>query len=448
MANFISDLTQEESLRQQNTLNLIASENYPSPKCLELMGSKWSLKYGEGYPGKRYYAGNNLVDELEEFVAQKALEVFKAQDEYGVNLQCLSGSVANSLVYMSCLEPQDKILSLSLSEGGHLSHMHATSSWNKFFVHKSYNLTEVREKDWEINLESYEARIIEFQPRLVIIGFSSYPKKFDFPTMCRVAHKYNCLVLADISHISGLVASGLHSSPFGYGVDGADFVTTTTHKTLRGPRGAMLYAKNYRPTYAGNLPEKALIDIINRAVFPGLLGGPNFSQIAGIGQCLLEILGQEQYPDKLTFLEYSERVLSNTKLLEITLKHLGQNIISPTENHLCLIELKENYDSLNIQEELESVGIITNRNTIPGDKKTPWKPSGLRLGMAALTSRGISEDQTVELANIINETIENLTPKHILIERVHSLVTKLNWWYDKEVSGNESFDLLEEIKFE
>ena len=210
----------------------------------------------------------------------------------------------------------------------------------------------------------------------------------------------------------------------------------------------MLYAKNYRPTYAGNLPEKALIDIINRAVFPGLLGGPNFSQIAGIGQCLLEILGQEQYPDKLTFLEYSERVLSNTKLLEITLKHLGQNIISPTENHLCLIELKENYDSLNIQEELESVGIITNRNTIPGDRKTPWKPSGLRLGMAALTSRGISEDQTVELANIINETIENLTPKHILIERVHSLVTKLNWWYDKEVSGNESFDLLEEIKFE
>ena len=218
MANFISDLTQEESLRQQNTLNLIASENYPSPKCLELMGSKWSLKYGEGYPGKRYYAGNNLVDELEEFVAQKALEVFKAQDEYGVNLQCLSGSVANSLVYMSCLEPQDKILSLSLSEGGHLSHMHATSSWNKFFVHKSYNLTEVREKDWEINLESYEARIIEFQPRLVIIGFSSYPKKFDFPTMCRVAHKYNCLVLADISHISGLVASGLHSSPFVMGL--------------------------------------------------------------------------------------------------------------------------------------------------------------------------------------------------------------------------------------
>ena len=448
MANFITDLTQEESLRQRNTLNLIASENYPSPKCLEFMGSQWSLKYGEGYPGKRYYAGNKLVDELEEFVMQKALEVFKATDEYGVNLQCMSGSIANSIIYLSCLEPQDKILSLNLGEGGHLSHLHATSSWNKFFVHESYNLENTGERDWSISLEDFEARIIESKPKLVIIGFSSYPKRFDFVAMCQIAHQYGCLVLADISHISGLVATGLHSSPFGSGFDGADFVTTTTQKTLRGPRGAILFAKNYRPEYAVNLPDKPLIDIVNRTVFPGLLGGPNFAQISAIGQCLLEILGNEQYPDKLTFAEYSQRVITNTKLLEKTLKNLGQNIVSPTENHLCLIELKENYDSLNIQQELESIGIITNRNTIPGDKKTPWKPSGLRLGMAALTSRGISEDQIIELANTINETIENLTPKHLLIERVHNIVTKLNWWYDQEISDSETFDLLDEIKFE
>jgi glycine hydroxymethyltransferase len=448
MPNFVSDLTQEESLRQQNTLNLIASENYPSPKCLELMGSQWSLKYGEGYPGKRYYAGNKQVDELEAFVMQKALEVFKAQDEYGVNLQVLSGSVANSVVYLSCLQPQDKVLSLSLSQGGHLSHMHATSSWNKFFVHESYNLSQIGERDWSISLIDFESKILEFQPRLVIIGFSSYPKKFDFVSMCQIAHKHGCLVLADISHISGLVVSGLHSSPFGYGLDGADFVTTTTHKTLRGPRGAMLYAKNYLPEYVTNLPDKALIDIVNRTVFPGLLGGPNFAQIAAIGQCLLEIQGIDQYPDKLTFGEYTERVLSNTKLLEKTLKNLGQNIVSPTENHMCLIELKDNQDSLFIQQELESIGIITNRNTLPNDKKTAWKPSGLRLGMAALTSRGISEDQVIELANIINETIEELSAKHILIERVHNIVSKLNWWYNKEISTGEAFDLLEEIRFE
>ncbi|MBC7406464.1 MAG: serine hydroxymethyltransferase [Candidatus Parcubacteria bacterium] len=448
MPNFVTDLTQEESLRQRNTLNLIASENYPSPKCLDLTGSQWSLKYGEGYPGKRYYAGNNLVDELELFVMQKALEVFKAQDEYGVNLQVLSGSVANSLVYLSCLQPQDKILSLSLADGGHLSHMHDTSSWNKFFEHQTYGLTQIGERDWQIDLGEYEAKIAEFKPKLVIVGFSSYPKKFDFVPMCQIAHQHGAMVLADIAHISGLVASGLHSTPFGYGVDGADFVATTTHKTLRGPRGAMLFAKNYRPDYASSLPDKPLIDIVNRTVFPGLLGGPNFAQIASVGQCLLEVLGSEQYPDKLTFGEYSQRVLTNTKLLEKTLKSLGQNIVSPTETHLCLIELKDTYDSLHIQQELESIGVIVNRNTIPGDKKTAWKPSGLRFGMPALTSRGISEDQIVELANIINETIENLSAKHILIERVHNITNKLNWWYDKNISTEETFDLLDDIKFE
>jgi glycine hydroxymethyltransferase len=242
-------LTREENLRQKNTLNLIASENYPSLEVLDLLGSVWSNKYGEGYPGKRYYAGNQNTDTLEKFAQQKALKVFNAKEEYGVNLQVLSGSPANSMVFLSVLEAGDTILSLNLANGGHLSHLHRTSNWNKFFKHVNYDVKETDKNTFEIDEEDFQAKLKEYQPKLVIIGFSAYPRSYQFARMCDLAHQQGAFVLADIAHINGLVAAGLHDTPFGAGPSSADFVSMTTHKTFRGPRGAMLFAKNHIPDY-------------------------------------------------------------------------------------------------------------------------------------------------------------------------------------------------------
>jgi glycine hydroxymethyltransferase len=414
--NFLTDLTAKELHRQKNTLNLIASENYPSRKVLDLMGSVWMNKYGEGYPGKRYYAGNENTDELELYVQKKALEVFDATGEYGVNLQVLSGSPANMMVYLSCLEVGDTVLSLSLANGGHLSHLHSTNSFSKFFKHVQFDVIETEKNTFEIDIEGFEAQLKIHRPKLVIIGFSAYPRKYEFEKLCRLAHEYRALVLADIAHINGLVASGLHDSPFKAGITGADFATMTTHKTLRGPRGAMVFAK------------KELMESLNKTVFPGTSGGPHFNQIAAIGQCLLEILGEDQHPDGVDFVSYSKQVLINTKTIENTLKSRGLQIISPTQTHLTLIKLPETMDSLEVQKRLESVGIITNRNMIPFDTKTAWKPSGLRIGAVALTSRGLTETQAEIVGNLIADTIFESQPAEIIVKKVLDLAQSLSWW--------------------
>jgi glycine hydroxymethyltransferase len=414
--NSITDLTEKELHRQKNTLNLIASENYPSSKVLDLMGSVWMNKYGEGYPGKRYYAGNENTDELELFVQKKALEVFDSTGEYGVNMQVLSGSPANMMVYLSCLEVGDTVMSLSLANGGHLSHLHSTNSFSKFFKHVQFDVVETEINTFEIDVEGFETQLKTHRPKLVIIGFSAYPRKYEFEILCRLAHEYGALVLADIAHINGLVAVGLHDSPFKSGVLGADFVTMTTHKTLRGPRGAMMFAKN------------DFMERLNKTVFPGTSGGPHFNQIAAVGQCLLEILGEDQHPDGVDFATYSKQVLLNTKTIENTLKSRGLEIISPTETHLCLIKLPETIDSLETQKRLEHIGIITNRNMIPFDIKTAWKPSGLRLGGAALTSRGLTETQAEMVGNLIADTIFESQSGEIIAKQVLDLAQSLNWW--------------------
>jgi glycine hydroxymethyltransferase len=415
--NDLFELTQKEFGRQRDTLNLIASENYPSPKSLSLLSSVWNTKYAEGYPGKRYYAGNILADELEEFVIKKALQVFDKSGEYGVNVQVLSGSPANAMVYFSCLESGDTVLSLDLQSGGHLSHLHPTSAYLKFFNYENYSL-KLGSNGYEIDLEDYKNKIELVAPRLVIIGFSSYPKKFEFEEMCRIAHEGGALVLADISHISGLVASVNHSSPFVQDGDGADFVVTTTHKTLRGPRSALLFAK------------KEYMDALNKTVFPGTSGGPHLNQIAAVGQSLIEVLGEDVYPDKLPFNRYIEAVISNTKALEEGLIKSGVEVVTKTENHLVLAKLPESEDSLKIQTELEEAGIITNRNTIPGDTKSAWIPGGLRLGAAALTSRGINLEQSSQLGELIGETITKSGHKK-LKEFSHNLASELAWWYEE-----------------
>ena len=414
--NKLFDLTAKENSRQRSSLNLIASENYPSPKVLELLGSIWNDKYAEGYAQKRYYAGNVLSDELEEFVISKALQAFGAKGEYGVNVQVLSGSPANSMVYLTVLEPGDTVLSLDLASGGHLSHLHSTSSYLKFFKHSSYSLKST-DDGYELDIDDYTNKIKSLKPRLVIIGFSAYPKKYQFKRLCEIAHENGCLVLADIAHIAGLVAAGKHPSPFMDGESGADFVTTTTHKTLRGPRSALLFAKSQ------------YMDAINKTVFPGTSGGPHLNQIAAVGQALLEVLDEENYPDTKSFKGYIEAVLANTKALEEGLKSGGAKLVTNSETHLSLIELPGNVDSLDLQQKLEKCGIITNRNSIPNDSRTAWRPSGLRLGMPALTSREISIDQAKELGGVIAGAITNRMSEKALSSYVDGVADSLQWWY-------------------
>jgi glycine hydroxymethyltransferase len=417
--SFIQQLTNKEFLRQKNSLNLIASENFPSPKTLQLLGSPWSNKYGEGYPGKRYYAGNGNTDILEQFTMDLALKIFDKTGDYGVNLQVLSGSNANSVVYLSMLDFGDKILSLSLAEGGHLSHLHATSVYNKFFEYCNYKLKNVGVDDYELDLVDFENQLKKHRPKLTIIGFSAYTKKFDFSKLIKIAHEYNSLVLADIAHISGLVAAGFHSSPFAKGLEGADFITTTTHKTFRGPRGAMLFAK------------KEYIAKLNKDIFPGLLGGPYFNKIAAIGQACEEVLGDESYPDSIKFNQYIENTLINTKALENSLVNSGLDIVSPTENHLLLLKLPQNVDSLELQNKLEDLGVVTNRNPIPGDTKSPWRPGGLRLGGAALTSRGFCKEDFEELGRLIAKIVLDTFNSKIDSASLVELIKVQQWYYSE-----------------
>ena len=438
--NKIIELTEHEFARQRDTLNLIASENYPSPTVLNLLGSLWSNKYGEGYPGKRYYAGNENTDELETLVQDLALKVYGAADEYGVNVQVLSGTPANAMVYLSVLSYGDTVLSVNLDNGGHISHMHKSSRWLKFFKLANYDVKEVEPNCFEIDEVDFEQKVSQIKPKLVIIGCSGYPRKYEFAKMCQIAHQNGCLVLADIAHINGLVAVDLHDSPFKAGEMGADFVSMTTHKTFRGPRAAMLFAKNYIPDYAKlsefelasgvkNKQVNSLIEVINRTVFPGNSGGPHFNKIAAIGQACQEILGIEAYPDQVSFKDYSKNVLDTCKAMENALGMAGLTVISPTQNHLCLIKLPDDMDSLKIQNSLEQIGLITNRNKVPFDSKTPWKPSGIRLGTAALTSRGLNTSQAQNIGKLIADSIFERKTEDQLTTEVQEIAKSLNWYY-------------------
>lgn len=415
--NQITRLTAQEFAKQRDTLNLIASENYPSPKVLNLLGSVWSNKYAEGTPGKRYYAGNLQADEMETFVQQKALEVFDTTGEYGVSVQLLSGSPANTMVFMAVLEAGDTVMSLNLANGGHLSHMHATSNFLKFFKHVNYDVKETAPNTYDIDLDDYQAKLREHKPKLVILGFSAYPRTYQFAQMTKWAHEAGSLVLTDIAHINGLVAAGLHDTPFKAGVEGADFVSMTTHKTFRGPRSAMLFAKkDYMPT-------------INKTIFPGTSGGPHLHAIAATGQALLEILGEDQYPDKRSFNDYSQAILDTCKALEEGAAAAGLEIISPTQNHLCLVKLPDQLDSLEFQRALDRAGIISNRNMIPFDTKSAWRPSGMRFGTAALASRGLTTAQAKSLGELIGKFAHGKVTEDQAKTEATNLAKTLNWYY-------------------
>ncbi len=391
----IYTLIQKEQLRQKNELQLIPSENYASKAVLEPLSSVLSNKYSEGYPGKRYYQGNKIIDMIEELAIERAKELFGA--EY-VNVQPFSGSPANLSVYLALLNPGDKILAMNLASGGHLSHGSPVNISSKLYETTFYDVDE------ETQLLDYD-KILEVakkeKPQLIIAGASAYPRIIDFKKFREIADEVGALFMADIAHIAGLVATGVHPSPVPY----ADVVTTTTHKTLRGPRGAIVMAKE-------KFGKK-----INKMVFPGgIQAGPHNHVHAAKAVCFKEASTPE-------FKEYSEQIVKNAKALANVLIEKGFKLISGgTDNHLMLIDLRnKKIGGKDAAIALEKAGIILNYNMIPYDPSTPLNPSGIRLGTPAITSRGMKESDMTFIGEKIDEVINSYEDTQVL-ERINKEV--------------------------
>jgi len=381
----ISKLIVEEKMRQKSVVNLIASENYVSEDVLNALGAVFVNKYAEGYPGKRYYGGNKIVDEVENLCIKRALDLFKLSPKrWSVNVQTYSGSPANFAVYSALIPLGNKIMGMELSSGGHLTHGHKASFTGKFWKQIPYSVDKKTERlDYNELLKIAKKE----KPDIVVCGFTAYPRKIDFKKFREIADSCGAYLLVDMSHIAGLVAGGVHSSPFKY----ADVVTTTTHKTLRGPRSALIFSK------------EELSGKIDRAIFPGLQGGPHMNQIAAVAVCLEEA-------DSSAFKKYAEQVLKNAKTLADELKKRGFRIISGgTDNHLLLVDVWSGGKGIRgaeASDRLEEEGIIVNKNAIPLDTRSPSDPSGIRLGTAAETTRGAKEKDMKKIAKRIANILD------------------------------------------
>jgi glycine hydroxymethyltransferase len=378
----IKKLIKNEENRQKQTLNLIASENYPSAAVKQALSSIFSAKYAEGRPYKRYYAGQEFVDGLETLVEERARGVFSLDKRWAVNVQPYSGSPANYAILRGLLEKGDKILSLPLSHGGHLTHGAPASVSGQDFKVISYFLN----KDGFLDYREIEEIAKKKKPRLIICGFTAYPRKIDFKKFAQISKRAGAYLMADISHIAGLIAGRVHPSPFPF----ADVVMTTTHKTLRGPRGAIIICR-----------EKLRKKIFPR-VFPGLQGGPHLHTIASIGVALKEATTPR-------FQKYAGQIVKNARALAEALEDCNFKLISGgTDNHLILIDLAgKNISGKEAQILLESAGIVANKNTVPFDPRPPFDPSGIRLGTPALTTRGMKEKEMRIIAGWIDEVISN-----------------------------------------
>lgn len=376
----ILNLIKEEKTRQKSAVNLIASENYVSEDVLNALGSVLVNKYAEGYPTKRYYGGNKIVDEVENLCIKRALDLFKLSPKrWSVNVQAYSGSPANFAVYSALVPLSGKIMGMELSSGGHLTHGHKASFTGKFWKQIPYSVDKKTERlDYKELLKIAKKE----KPDIVVCGFTAYPRKIDFKKFREIADSCGAYLLVDMSHIAGLVAGGFHPSPFKY----ADVVTTTTHKTLRGPRSALIFSR-------GELSSR-----IDKAIFPGLQGGPHMNQIASVAVCLKEA-------DSLNFKKYAEQVVKNAKALANELGKIGFRIISGgTDNHLLLVDVWKGGKGIGgaeASDRLEKEGIIVNKNTIPFDTRSPSDPSGIRLGTAAETTRGAKERDMKKIAGRI-----------------------------------------------
>jgi len=397
----IAKLIDSETERQKTTLQMIASENHCSPAVREALGSILTDKYAEGYPGKRYYGGNQFIDKVEQLCIDRAKKLFRVEH---VNVQPHSGSPANAAVYVATCQPGDTIMGLALPMGGHLTHGTKVSFGGKFFKAVQYG---VDEKTHLINYDELAKLVAETKPKLMWVGATAYPRIFDWKKLGEIADSVGAYLAADIAHIAGLVVGGAHPSPVPF----VHIVTTTTHKTLRGPRGGMIMVTKKGLAKDADLPKK-----IDKAVFPGLQGGPHENAIAAIAVCLKEAASP-------AFKKYAVQIVKNAKVLAQELKKYNFTLVSGgTDNHLMVIDLRnKNITGAQAQDLLESAGISTNKNSIPYDPAGPFKPSGLRLGTAAITTRGMKEIQMRQIAAWINEVI--LNPKSV--KKVAGEVKKL-----------------------
>jgi len=371
---------QDETNRQQTTIELIASENFTSRAVMEAMGSPLTNKYAEGYPSKRYYGGCEFVDVVENIARDRLKQIFGAEH---ANVQPHSGSQANMAVYMAVLNPGDAILGMDLSHGGHLTHGSPVNFSGKLYKFSSYGVS----KDTEtIDYNEVRNTALSIKPKMIVAGASAYPRVIDFEKLREICDEVGAYFMVDMAHIAGLVATGAHPSPVPY----ADFVTTTTHKTLRGPRGGAILCK---AQYA----EK-----VDKAIFPGIQGGPLMHTIAAKAVCFGEAM-QEDFKD------YIDQVIVNAQVLAEELKGYGFRIVSGgTDNHLMLVDLRNKGITGKAAEKLlDEVGITVNKNTIPFETESPFITSGIRLGTPAATTRGFKEEEMRKIAALINETIEN-----------------------------------------
>ncbi|MDI6861261.1 MAG: serine hydroxymethyltransferase [Caldisericia bacterium] len=385
----IFDAIYKEIEREHSNLELIASENFVSYGVLAALGSPLTNKYAEGYPGKRYYGGCEFVDIAEELAINRAKMLFNAEH---ANVQPHSGTQANMAVYFTVLNPGDTILSMELSHGGHLSHGSPVSFSGRYYRVIYYG---VKKDDETIDFDMVRDLALKERPKLIVTGYSAYPRKIDFEKFREIANEVNAYLMADIAHIAGLVATGFHPSPVQY----ADFVTSTTHKTLRGPRGAFILTKEI---YKKDLDKN---------VFPGIQGGPLMHVIAAKAVCFKEAMSED-------FKKYQERIVKNAKKLAETLKNEGARLVSDgTDTHLMLVDLRPfKITGKDAERILGSVNITVNKNTIPFDPEKPFIASGIRLGTPALTTRGMGEEEMEIIGKLIAKVLKNPNDDNVLNE--------------------------------
>lgn len=404
----VFESVERELNRQRNNIELIASENFVSEEILELAGSVLTNKYAEGYPGKRYYGGCQFVDEVETLAINRLKELFGC--EYA-NVQPHSGAQANTAVYLALLNHGDKVLGMSLADGGHLTHGHPLNYSGINYEFYSYGVSRDTET---IDYDEYKRKVEEIKPKLVVAGASAYSRIIDFEYMAKIAHENGALFMVDMAHIAGLVAAGLHPSPFPY----ADVVTTTTHKTLRGPRGGVIMCK------------EELGKAIDKAVFPGMQGGPLMHIIAAKAACFYEALQPE-------FKDYANQIIKNAKALEQSLKEEGFRLVADgTDNHLILIDVKASCGMSGKKAErlLDEIHITANKNAIPFDTEKPFKASGIRVGTPAMTTKGFDENDFREVGKIIAYRLKNEetdSVKEECLKRVKVLTDKVTMYQDK-----------------
>lgn len=406
----IESLIKGEKQRQKEVTSLIASENYVSEDVLKALGSELTNKYAEGYPGKRYYGGQKFTDKIELLAQKRALKLFKLSPEkWHVNVQPLSGSPANVAVYSALVPKEGKIMGMSLDNGGHLTHGHKVSITGKFWVQVPYGVHQETEM---LDYDQIKKIAVENKPSLIVAGFTAYPRRIDFKKFREIADvvvypesgRRGAMLMVDMSHFAGLVAGGVYPSPFEY----AHVVTTTVHKTLRGPRSAIIFSRKDKTILNTKGEKKSISDLIDRAVFPGMQGGPHVNQIAAVAVALKEA-------DTPAFKKYTRQVVLNAQTLSNELQKRGWRIVSGgTDSHLMLVDTWMNglgVSGKEASELLEKAGIIVNMNTIPGETRTPMDPSGIRIGTPGETTRGKTEKDMIKIAEKIDAILKKKSKK-------------------------------------